>query len=71
MLLKLKIAATEHTPVNRVWSALVAFVRARRQRACDRRILTHMNNHNLRDLGLSRSQGSSYPRSRPQSHPGF
>ena len=72
MLLKLKIAVPkQHAPVNRVWSTLAAFVRARRQRARDRHILAHMNDHNLRDLGLRRSQGGTYPRSRPQSHPGF
>jgi uncharacterized protein YjiS (DUF1127 family) len=63
MLLKLKIAVPkQHAPASQVWSTLVAYVRARRQRARDRRILTHMNNHNLRDLGLSRSQGGTYPR---------
>lgn len=63
MLLKLKIAATKrHLPVNQVWSTFVAFIRARRQRARDRRILAHMNDHNLRDLGLSRSQRGTFPR---------
>ena len=56
MLLKLKIAATkQHAPVNHVWSTIVAFIRARRQRARDRRILSRMNDHNLRDIGLNRS----------------
>ena len=54
MLLKLKIAAAkQHAPVNQIWSTVVAFVRARRQRACDRRILSHMNDYDLHDLGLS------------------
>ena len=56
MLLKLKIAATrQHAPVNHAWSTIVAYLRARRQRACDRRILTRMNDHNLRDIGLNRA----------------
>ena len=56
MLLKLKIATTKHpAPVNQVWSIVVAYVHARRQRARDRRILARMNNHNLRDIGLNRS----------------
>ena len=56
MLLKLKIAATrQHAPVNHAWSAIVAFIHARRQRARDRRILSRMNDHILRDIGLSQS----------------
>lgn len=56
MLLKLKIAATkQHAPVNQVWSSIVAYLRARRQRARDRRILARMSDHNLRDIGLNRS----------------
>ena len=56
MLLKLKIAAAkQHAPVNQIWSTIVAFVRTRRQRARDRRILSRMNDHNLRDIGLSHS----------------
>jgi len=55
MLLKLKIAATKHhAPVNQVWSAILVFIRVRRQHARDRRILSHMNGHNLRDIGLRR-----------------
>lgn len=62
MLLKFKTAATQHhVPVSNVWSTIVAHVRARRQRACDRRILSHMNGHNLRDLGLSRPR-QDWPR---------
>ncbi len=57
MLLKLKIAATkQHAPVNQAWSAIVAYVRARRQRARDRRILVRMNDRDLRDIGLNRSE---------------
>ena len=56
MLLKLRIAATrQYAPVNQVWSTIVAFFRARRQRARDRRILSRMNDHILRDIGLSHS----------------
>ncbi len=56
MLLKLKIAAAkQHAPINHVWSTIVAFIRARRQRARDRRILSRMNDHILRDIGLSHS----------------
>ena len=65
MLLKLKIAATkQHAPVNRVWSSIVAYLRARRQRARDRRILARMNDHNLRDIGLSQSVYSPRDRAR-------
>lgn len=62
-MLKLKIAATkQHAPVNPVWSMISAYLRSRQQRTCDRRILRQMNDHNLRDLGLSRSQGKTYQR---------
>ena len=57
MLLKLNaVAANPHLQVNQVWSAVAAYFRSRRQRFRDRRILMHMNGHNLRDLGLARSQ---------------
>ena len=53
MLLKLKIAAArQHAPASQVWSSVVAYFRARRQRTRDRRILSHMNDHILRDIGL-------------------
>ena len=56
MLLKLRIAAArQYAPVNLVWSTIVAYLRARRQRARDRRILARMNDHNLRDIGLNRA----------------
>jgi uncharacterized protein YjiS (DUF1127 family) len=65
MLLKLKIAAAkQHAPVKHVWSTIVAFIRARRQRARDRRILSHMNDHNLRDIGLSRAGYNPVDRAR-------
>lgn len=57
MLLKLNAVAEKSSlPVNRFWSVIVAYAHAHRQRARDRRILAHMNDHNLRDLGLSRSE---------------
>jgi len=57
MLLKLNVAATKpHLPVERAGSALVAFFRARKQRSRDRRILLNLNDHDLRDLGLTRLQ---------------
>ena len=56
MLLKLKIAAArQHAPVNHSGQPSLPYLRARRQRARDRRILSRMNDHNLRDIGLSRS----------------
>ncbi len=56
MLLKLKIAAARQpAPVNHLWSTIVAYLRASRQRARDRRILARMNDHILRDIGLSQS----------------
>ena len=61
MLLKLKIAATkQHAPINQVWSTIAAFIRARRQRTRDRHILSHMNDHILRDIGFSRSPSRQY-----------
>jgi uncharacterized protein YjiS (DUF1127 family) len=65
MLVKLKIAATkQHTPVNQAWSTVAAFIRARRQRARDRRMLSRMNDHNLRDIGLNRSSYNPADRAR-------
>jgi len=56
MLLKLNaVAQKSGMPVNRLWSGLVAFISARRQRARDRRALSRMNDHMLRDIGLSHS----------------
>ena len=65
MLLKLKIAATkQHVPVNHVWSTIVAFIRAHRQRTRDRRAISRMNDHMLRDIGLTHSVYSSRDRAR-------
>ena len=65
MLLKLKIAAAkQHAPVNQIWSKILAFIRARRQRARDRRTISRMNDHILRDIGLSHSGYNSRDRAR-------
>lgn len=48
-MLKLKISAVKQpTPVSQVWSAIAVFIRTRRQRDRDRRILARMNDHDLR-----------------------
>ena len=55
MLLKLNTVATKpHLPGNRAWSAIAAFFRSRKQRSRDRHILLNLNDHDLRDLGLTR-----------------
>ncbi len=65
MLLKLKIVATkQHAPVNQAWSTIAAFIRASRQRARDRRMLSRMNDHNLRDIGLNRTSYNPTDRAR-------
>lgn len=51
-----------HAPVNQVWSTIAAYFQSRQQRARDRRTLSQMNDHNLRDIGLSRSQGGTHHR---------
>ena len=58
MLLKPNAVAVKSLlPVTQVWMAAVAtYFRSLRQRSRDRRILMHMNDHDLRDLGLDRSQ---------------
>ena len=57
MLLKFTaVGAKPHMQVNQVWSAVAAYFRQQRERSRDRRILVHMNDHDLRDLGLGRSQ---------------
>ena len=57
MLLKFTtVTAKPHLQVNQVWSAVAAYFRQQRERSRDRRVLAHMNDHNLRDLGLDRSQ---------------
>ena len=64
MLLKLNaVAAKPHLQVDQVWSAAAAYFRWQRERSRDRRILRNMNDHDLRDLGLSRSQRCTYHRS--------
>jgi uncharacterized protein YjiS (DUF1127 family) len=63
MLLKLKIAAAKQRgQVNQAWLAIAGYFRSRKQRSRDRRILSQMNYHNLRDIGLGRSQGSTHHR---------
>ena len=65
MLLKLKIATTKHAvPVNQAWSTIVANVRTHRQRDRDRHILARMNDHDLRDIGLSHSGYNPVDRAR-------
>jgi uncharacterized protein YjiS (DUF1127 family) len=65
MLLKLNIAvAKQHTPINHVWSTVVAFLRARRQHARDRRAISRMDDHMLRDIGLTHSVYNSRDRAR-------
>jgi uncharacterized protein YjiS (DUF1127 family) len=65
MLLKLKIAVARRPAlVSHIWSTIVAHLRARRQRARDLRAISHMNEHLLRDIGLSQSIYSSRDRAR-------
>lgn len=65
MFLKLTaVAQKSGMPVSRLWSGLVAFLRARRQRARDRRALSRMNDHMLRDIGLTHSIYSPRDRAR-------
>ena len=65
MLLKLTAVAQKSSlPVSRLWSIVVAFIRVRRQRARDRQILSRMNDHDLRDIGLSHSVYHSRDRAR-------
>lgn len=65
MYLKLTaVAQKSGMPVSRLWSGLVAFLRARRQRARDRRALSRMNDHMLRDIGLTHSIYSPRDRAR-------
>ena len=57
MFLKLTaVAAKPHLQVNQVWSAVAAYFRQQRERSRDRRILLNLNDHDLRDLGLTRPQ---------------
>jgi uncharacterized protein YjiS (DUF1127 family) len=65
MLLKLTaVAQRSSLPLGRLWLSLIAFLRARRQRARDRRILSHMSDHHLRDIGISRSVFNPIDRAR-------
>lgn len=65
MLLKLTaVAQKSGMPLNRLWSGLVAFLRARRQQARDRRAISRMNDHMLRDIGLTQSVYSPRDRAR-------
>jgi uncharacterized protein YjiS (DUF1127 family) len=65
MFLKLTaVAQKSGMPVSRLWSGLVAFLRARRQRARDRRAISRMNDHMLRDIGLTQSVYSPRDRAR-------
>ena len=50
------VAAKPHLQVNQVWSAVAAYFRQQRERSRDRRILLNLNDHDLRDLGLTRPQ---------------
>jgi uncharacterized protein YjiS (DUF1127 family) len=65
MLLKLTAVAQKSSlPISRLWSGLVASLRARRQRARDLRILSRMSDHHLRDIGISRSVFNPIDRAR-------
>ncbi len=65
MFLKLTaVAQKSGMPVNRLWLGLVAFLRARRQQARDRRAISRMNDHMLRDIGLTQSVYSPRDRAR-------
>lgn len=65
MLLKLTAVVQKSSlPASRFWSTIVAFIRAHRQRARDRRILSRMNDHNLRDIGLNRAGYNPVDRAR-------
>ena len=59
MFLKLNaVAAKPHLQVTQVWSAVAAYFRQQRERSRDRRILLNLNDHDLRDLGLTRPQNN-------------
>jgi uncharacterized protein YjiS (DUF1127 family) len=63
MFLKLTaVAAKPHLQVNQAWAAVVAYFRQQRARSRDRRILLNLNDHNLRDLGLTRPQNNRFYR---------
>ena len=53
------ITAKSRLPVHQAWATIATYLRAHRQRAHDARILAHMNDQNLRDIGLSRTQAGT------------
>ena len=56
MLLKLTaVVQKSGLPASQFWSTIVTTFRARRQRARDRRAISRMNDHMLRDIGLTHS----------------
>ena len=56
MLLKINIATSKSSlPMNRAWQAIRAYFHSSLQCARDRRVLSEMNDHCLRDIGLTRS----------------
>ena len=52
------VAAKPHLQINKVWSTVAACFRQQRERSRDRRILLNLNEHDLRDLGLTRFQNN-------------
>jgi uncharacterized protein YjiS (DUF1127 family) len=50
------VAAKPHLQVSQVWLAVAAYFRQQRERSRDRRTLLNLNDHDLRDLGLTRPQ---------------
>jgi len=52
------VAAKPHLQANQVWSAVAVYFRQQRERSRDRRILLNLNDHDLRDLGLTRPQNN-------------
>ncbi len=65
MLLKLTAVVQKSSlPASWLWSGAVAIIRAHRQRARDRRAISRMNDHMLREIGLTHSVYSSRDRAR-------
>jgi hypothetical protein len=65
MLLKLTAVVQKSSlPASWLWSGVVSYIRARRQRARDRRAISRMNDHMLRDIGLTHSVYGSRDRAR-------
>jgi len=52
------VAARPHLQINQVWSTVAAYFRQQIERSRDRRILLNLNDHDLRDLGLTRLQNN-------------